>query len=304
MSYPKPLAGKSLQRLYQTAGIDEVQSEFLHQFFGAAANLYGAVSLRDLWEAYKTYSVSVDAPALKRKDFIAFSEIARREAEVPYYVFEIDELYDDVKRADLSREIVYKPIIGIGYGRLSQYYHLLEVQDNFNDSYYLPYNFLEYANEIVTPQETKLLWYLSNLKVTAETYTNRFGKELSCGPKDKCLSEFSFIGYEEQFELDYASGKVKGGPKYNEKKVACLMEEFSGTMAQKLVRKFKWDVSMGWLFIGVRTENIYDSLGEVGVELTEQQRAKLEELLDDLEENIHLKCRRGWSVNDLQINSL
>ena len=46
MAYPKPLSEKALQRLYKESGLDERAQGFLHDFFAACANLYGAIELR------------------------------------------------------------------------------------------------------------------------------------------------------------------------------------------------------------------------------------------------------------------
>ncbi len=46
MSYPKPLSEKSLERLYRESKLTKEKQSFLHAFFAACANLYGAIALR------------------------------------------------------------------------------------------------------------------------------------------------------------------------------------------------------------------------------------------------------------------
>lgn len=82
MSYPKPLSEKSLERLYKESGLTKEARTFLHVFFAACANLYGAIALRHMWGIYRELT---DAPKLRRKDMLTFASIVRRE-EQPYYV--------------------------------------------------------------------------------------------------------------------------------------------------------------------------------------------------------------------------
>ena len=91
MSYPKPLSEKSLERLYKESGLTKEARTFLHVFFAACANLYGAIALRHMWGIYRELT---DAPKLRRKDMLTFASIVRRE-EQPYYVFEVNELFDE-----------------------------------------------------------------------------------------------------------------------------------------------------------------------------------------------------------------
>ena len=91
MAYPKPLSMKSLERLYRESGLTEEAQSFLHAFFAACANLYGAIALRHVWGVYQELR---DAPKLRRKDILAFASIVRRE-EQSYYVFEVNELFDE-----------------------------------------------------------------------------------------------------------------------------------------------------------------------------------------------------------------
>lgn len=122
MSYPKPLSEKSLKRCYQEAGLSDEDVVFLHAFFAACANLYGAISMRSVWDVYRQLK---DAPKLRRKDLLFFSSIVRREKQ-PYYVFEIEELYSDESHNKLNRHIVSGDIVGTGYGKLMNFYNLMD----------------------------------------------------------------------------------------------------------------------------------------------------------------------------------
>lgn len=103
MSYPKPLSEKSLKRLYTQARLSTEACDFLHSLFAAAANLYGAIALRDVWSVYR--ELKSEAPRIRRQDLVAFSAIVRREVQ-PYRVYEIEELYTEEPHNNLDRHTV------------------------------------------------------------------------------------------------------------------------------------------------------------------------------------------------------
>ena len=173
MAYPKPLSEKSLIKMYHEANLDEEKSSFLHQFFLSAANLYGIAVLRDLWDILKEIAPQYGVNGIKRKDLIAFSSIVRRE-DVPYYIYEIDELYSGEKRSTLDREIVHKSLVRSGYSKMAWYYNLADAQAD--TPYYIPKDFLTYAAASATREETLLLRFLKRLKVTAKESENRYNK--------------------------------------------------------------------------------------------------------------------------------
>lgn len=154
MAYPKPLSEKTLFRMYAEAKISDGKKQFLHSFFLAAVNLYGSVETGVLWEVYKTLSEKVSVAKITKKEFLAFSGIVRRE-EVPYYVYEIDEIYCDEKRKDMERFLVTKDIVHEGYGRFHSLWRLHELQ--IEKPPYIPANFLDYANEVMTKEQKDLL---------------------------------------------------------------------------------------------------------------------------------------------------
>ena len=137
---------------------------------------------------------------IKRRELIDFSSIARRE-NVPYNVYEIDELYSAEKRAEIDREIVNKKLIKAGYAGKNIYYELAELQAG--KPYYIPEDILSYAAGNTVPEETKLLNFLKKLKVTATESENRFGKKLSASmwerpsaafPSEATMRDLNIVG--------------------------------------------------------------------------------------------------------------
>ena len=289
MAYPKPLAEKSLARLYQQSGISQEQSDYLHSLFLACANLYGAVQLRVIWDVYQAQK---DAPKLRRKDLIAFSAIVRRETQ-PYYVFEIDELYSEEKRADLSREVVSAQLIGFGYGRLNSYYSLIESIGR--EPYFVPDDVLQYATQQPTKEELNLLDFLNELKVTAKECRPKYGNPYPCENRGKRLREFSFLNSHERFEEEYLTK--------NHGALQNFRERVAGSEAEKVLRQYWRSENISPLRFGSQIESVTEELAEVGVELSDSQVEKLVQLLTDYHNNSHLWCLSGWAPSELMRQS-
>ena len=89
MAYPKPLSERNIAKMYAEAGISEEEKKFLHDLFEACANLYGAVSVQDIYDVYDTCAETNAYPLIRRSKLLKFSAIARRET-LPWYVFEVN----------------------------------------------------------------------------------------------------------------------------------------------------------------------------------------------------------------------
>ena len=286
MSYPKPLSEKSLNRLYMQAGLSTEACDFLHSLFAACANLYGAIALRDVWSVYQ--KLKSEAPRIRRYDLIAFSAIVRREVQ-PYRVYEIEELYTEEPHNDLDRHIVSKELIGAGYGKMFSFYALM---DELGDQpYCVPEYFLSYAVSSASAEESVLSNFIGNLKSTAKECAPKQRKTYPNENRGKKLSEFSFLNLNEQFNLEYYK-KVPAT-------YSALLEEYSGTEAEKIMRSYRRTENIGYLRTTDMIQNVLIELCEVGVRLTETQHSTLMRLMMQYHNGSRLWCLRGWTPNEL-----
>ena len=295
--YPKPLSEKSLQKQYAELNLSNEKIDFLKQFILACTNLYGRIAIRDIWEVYKELAEITSIPKIKRTNIIRISEILRRE-ELPYLVYDVDELYCEEPRESLSREFVSKYLVGRGQGKFRWYYYVAESQACHD--YYVPENLLSFAQMPATEQEQSLLEFIGKLKVTAKEFKSRYGKILKCPDcKGKTLDSFSFMNDMETFEYRYAKGEIQG-VKGNSKEAQRLWEENnSRPESKKIIDQIKWYGNIGHVSSAEIIQYILEELGETGVELTELQLKKLTEGIIDLHNYSHLMCIGGWRPVDL-----
>lgn len=294
MSYPKPLSEKSLARMYREANIDEKKSDFLHKLFLASANLYGIVILHDIWEIYKVVAEQYGMKGIKLKEIVAFSSIVRRE-DVPYYVYEIDELYSEEKRTVLDREIVMKSLIFPNNKRL--YYWLCNLQGD--KPYFIPDDLLSFVKPAPTKEEKELLTFLRPLKVTSKVCDAGRGTIYPNEHTGEKIGRFSFLTVSEKNEYKYIMDLYEKCPAKYENMRQNFLRKTSGTEAEKLARKYKEQCSLGFSSNAENINYIIKELDEVGVNLNNKQTERLVELLMNVNNHINHWCNRGWTPLDL-----
>jgi len=284
MSYPKPLSEKSIEKLYEQSGLSIEARDLLHRFFAACVNLYGAIAMRDVWQIYQGLK---NVPKLRRKDLLNFASIVRRE-EQPYFVFEIEELYEDEPHSELDRHIVSKELVSNGYGKFHLLYELMDQIDE--KPYCLPDDFLSFAEPAPSDFEVALLAFLSNLTSMADECAPKYGKSIPNENKGKKLGEFSFLNSAERFETEWLKRPAAK---------AAFLEDCSGTEAEKIMRFFKRGENIGRNTLAGTLQWILDELKEVGVLMEESQVGELLRLITDYHNSSHLWCLSGWVPREL-----
>lgn len=265
MAYPKPLSEKSIQK--QFASWDTRTVEILHKYFEAFANLYGCIQLKDAWKIFKRYE-----PKIHKKQFMEFASIVRREA-VPYYIFEINEIYSEEKPADTERFIVHKDIIVSGSGKYRFLYVLEEAQ--YGKPFYDFPDLLDAAAHRLYDQE---------LRAFVDSMVFSDGEHAGAR-----FSDVVIITRDEQFEIDYYSK--------NKAKVKRLYDEANIPVTEKLIMKLSW-----WLEFS--SEPIFSPVSDFLIELgyafeSDAQAQQFFTLLQDFVNNSHLWTNRGFTPKQL-----
>ncbi len=283
MAYPKPLSRKTIERMYEQSGIPGEVQQYLHLLFKACANLYGHAELRDIWAIHSRLK---GVPKVQRKQMVEFAGIARRDGDLPYCVFEADELWDDVRRSGVGREIVHKDLVGGVYRKLLLFYDL---NDSYSDNYpfYIPEDLLSYAEPIVSEEEKALQEFIENLEVTSDTCVSRHGREYPCENQGRRLKDFSFMTDSEKYLIEYYKSRPV--------RQAELLQECSGSEAEKLLRKFKKMDTIGRVPVPMAYRYLLEELAEVGVQLTEDEIADLLGKFTAAHNSSHLWCLFGWT---------
>ena len=287
---------KSLEKRYRDAGISESKIQFLKDLCLSCMNLYGAIHAEQLWSVYKELSEKTAVPKIQRKELYTALGIFRRE-DLPYYVFEVDEVYTEEPRTDKYRLLTSKKLVRSGYGKFMWVYQLVE--NALDKPYYVPVDLLEYKEPVRDERKMKLTAWLSELSCTQTEFETRYGKTFPCIYTGKKLGEFSFISREDDFDLRYQRGEIeghKGNAKYADELEAELN---SMTAAERLVRDYTWRSHLGAVKPADSLKYFMDDLTEMGVVLTEDQANHLMQSLMDYHNHLHLWCNCGWTPSEM-----
>lgn len=297
MSYPKPLSEKGLRRLYNESGLSERKISFLRAFFSACSNLYGAFFAEEAWDIYGELSSKAPVVKLQRKELYKALGIFRRE-NVPFYVFEADEVYTEEKRVDKYKVIALRELVPGGYGKFTNLYSVIE--NSQGKPFYVPEDLLSYETMPANPYELKLLAMLSQMESTLDEYEDAGGHKRPCQYKGKRLSDFSYVSGSEAFELKCLRGEIEGY-KGNEKKAEELARRLNSvTAAEYLVDNLRWRSHVGRVPLSRSLEYFRDDLNIMGVELS--RKDQLDEILravNNMHNHQHLWCNHGWPPEEL-----
>ena len=263
MAYPKPLSQKNIDKLFD--GWDERTVATLHKYFEAFANLYGSIQLKDAWKVFKLFE-----PKIHKKQFIEFSSIARRE-NVPYYVFEIDEIYSDERRIDTERFIVHKSLVSTGYGKMLRVYELQEMQ--LNKPYYAKNDLLSVAENRFNDAEIRN--FIDNMQFTVDKH------------EGKLFTEAVFLTYDEQFDLDYYKSQAVKDK---------ILAQASRPFSEKLMERLKNAVEFSFNPISFVADFLKDN------DFVFESQKQIEEfftLFQDFLSNSHLWRNCGFTPKEL-----
>ena len=300
---PKPAAARTLKTKYAelaatTSGRIDVStengkeiSELLHRFFAACSNLYGTIQLRGAWDIFCELEPAYKN-AIRRKDFLAFSDILRAE-DLPYYILKLDELYEAEPIAKpLDRFVVNKKLIRRGMARFDSFYDLVDVQGNKD---YLILNHDEHY-EWANPEKFRqsqaakdMVRFLERLRVNYNSKSQDVNGQPIAG---KRLNSFIFWSKGETYEYDSSNRQWKKDD---------IAAENNVIESEKLMRKMESQVLLGNMPMPLSTfwDSIAKRLEEIGVNLSEAEFNKFFNLYVDLNNRSRLWCTCGWTPDEL-----
>lgn len=263
MAYPKPLAQKSIDKMFKDWNPETVS--ILHRYFEAFADLYGSIQLKDAWKVFKQFE-----PKIHKKQFIEFSTIVRRE-DVPYYIYEIDEIYCDERRLDTERFIIHKDLLMDGYGKLRRVYDLHEAQ--LNKPYYNKHDLFAVAAHRFHDEELRN--FIEKMKFTK-------GKH-----KGESFASAVFTTKHEQFDLDYYKSEAT-----RRKIQAKANRPFSEKFMSRIVLMAEFADNPIMPVMNFLDDNDYEFESE-------KQAEKFFSLLRDFMNNSHLWRNCGYTPSEL-----
>lgn len=165
LDVPQVYTPAKLKKCYASLGLRPEMIKMLHQYFDAAANLYGIIPLRKLLKIINRQNKN----AITETVFSAFVEIVRHE-EHSYLILGEDELYCDGKpTALLDKELIEESLLCVD---IEDYHEML--RSHADKPYYVPRkeHFLKYADEEyyeAVPQAVALQQFLrKTLKLGSE----------------------------------------------------------------------------------------------------------------------------------------
>lgn len=254
---PKPLSQKSIQKMLDGWNPETVDK--LHDYYAAFSNLYGVIMLSDAWKIIKQYE-----PKMRKKEFMDFSSIARRE-DLPYYIIEIDELYCDEPRvSDAQRFIINKALISNGYYRFNSVYKLIEMQ--LDKPFYHPDKLTDFTENADSSQWNALCDYIRNIKT-------------SSGVR---LSELIFLNEWDRFDLKYYKSQQKKDE---------ILKRASIPLSERIISALWLDMNIG----DNPMTYLSHALEEADAKLTMAEYEKLLQLWQDANNHSHLWSNRGWT---------
>lgn len=285
MTYPKPLSEKALEKKYEEAHITGEKREFLHKFFAACANLYGAIGLNDMWEIY--IDLKDQFPMIHKNDMARFSLIARREDQ-PYRIFRHEELFDGNDGKGSDNWLIHKDLIGSGSRKLFLFHALLKARGS--RPYYLSGEMLSNARMGYTENDKALLEYLSYF-VSINDF-NIYG--VPNVNKGKLLGEFSYLTVSERYETD----KIKD----YDAQMDAIREKTQLSAAEKILKDIILVNNVGRVPPSFHFLKILGELSDVWVEIDEGKRKELRNVFVRHYNNSRLWCLGGWTADELHLS--
>lgn len=126
---PEEYSRRQLNALYREIPLKDTVSRLLRKYFNAAANLYGIIPLKKLYEIIASQNKALVTEA----EFLAFAEIAKHENEDYFILGQSDLYYDGPETPLMEYEVIDAILIDED---LDKYHEILHAHQE--KPYYIP----------------------------------------------------------------------------------------------------------------------------------------------------------------------
>ncbi len=202
---PEMYTRRKLNALYREIPLKDSTFRLLRKYANAAANLYGILPVRALFDIIEQH-----APGkITKAEFLRFVEIARHERE-DYYILGADELYADSRKTSLmDREIIDASLL---HTNSEQYLHMKELQRS--KPFYIPdkKEFLCYNDSSFcdASEETALLQAFAADHLHCDTLEgSALWRELVCFGRKWRMPSKAVLGKLAQMGVSFDSDSVR-----------------------------------------------------------------------------------------------
>ena len=290
MSYPRPYTVKTIDKHLKDAGFSQENAAFLNAFFRASANLYGVVSLRQMYSLYRDYKKLKEAPKLHLRDFVCYAVITRR-AVTSYHVYPYDEVRHDGRgeAGDIGSLVIHNDLIMPAGDPFNAVDNLLaHVSESMR--YYMDPDFLTHTRSMDESIAAKnLMAFYSSLKSTGDTLFKGESCERENSFKGMRLDEMPVYSLAEEEKIMV----LQKDPKKYARALQQLADQ-KRSAAEILLGETRAFQRLGYIneLLVIR---VHALLEQYGAEMNAEQDRQLEQLLSVYTDTMPCDRLRGWS---------
>ncbi|MCH4013134.1 MAG: hypothetical protein LKE64_02195 [Solobacterium sp.] len=290
MSYPRPYTVKTIDKHLKDAGFSQENAAFLNAFFRASANLYGVVSLRQMYSLYRDYKKLKEAPKLHLRDFVCYAVITRR-AVTSYHVYPYDEVRHDGRgeAGDIGSLVIHNDLIMPAGDPFNAVDNLLaHVSESMR--YYMDPDFLTHTGSMDESIAAKnLMAFYSSLKSTGDTLFKGESCERENSFKGMRLDEMPVYSLAEEEKIMV----LQKDPKKYARALQQLADQ-KRSAAEILLGETRAFQRLGYIneLLVIR---VHALLEQYGAEMNAEQDRQLEQLLSVYTDTMPCDRLRGWS---------
>lgn len=244
---------------------------YLMRLFTAAANLYGEISMHELWDiCLQLRQKGMEKEKIHKSDLLAFSEKIKTEKDLPFLMKEEDELYEAEKRDPDDLHILHPALQD--QGKLDDYYDVHELRHAFEP--HIPETFWDYGDGKQPEVYTKLKDWLDERKISDGPFTDADG-----------------ISYTPAFPGMKLKDIHKRSPQEIEDEVPEDDEKMSAS--ERIMQKIWLSTEVGKDPVGFITSDAVKTLESHGCHLTSNDVNHLTKFLFDLFLQLPAWCLNG-----------